>query len=96
MVCTSLLSAVAVEIANAITDPSPTICAVLPAGQTKYATCREGTRGTFVKVTVLGNNQRAIVCGVHVSGIPRKVVRQIYSLRSVMTKLCFASDSQAT
>ena len=71
---------------KAINDPSPTICAVLPVGQ-KFAMCREGTRGTFVKVTVLGKHQRDIVCGVHVSGIPGKIHEITFSVSSITTKV---------
>jgi len=68
-----LLAAVAIVIATSIDDPSPAICAVLPKGTTKYAMCRDGTRGTFVKITLSKENQIFSGCDIHVSAYPGKL-----------------------
>ena len=69
-----LLAGVIIEIATSIDDPTPAMCAILPKGNTNYVLCREGVRGTFVKVTLSKENPGFSVCGIQVSGFPGKLI----------------------
>ena len=59
-----------IEVATAINDPHPQVCATLGIKKRLTFTCVVATRGTFVKITMPGKKRRLVLCQVEIYGHP--------------------------
>jgi len=59
-----------IDVATAINDPHPEVCATLAIKKRLAFTCVVATRGTFVKITMPGKKRMLVLCQVEIYGHP--------------------------
>lgn len=70
--CFTVKHDIVIEVAMAINDTQPQICATAGIQKGLNLLCVDGTRGTFVKITMPGIKRKLALCQVEIYGHPGK------------------------